>query len=73
MASNAPPKCPHCKKGMEYLGNVSRRVYATNPPTWDAVWICRANRVKAIVREGESVNCAPPPLDLDEYRSIVVE
>lgn len=65
-------KCPTCNKTLEYLGNVSRRVYATNPPTWDGVYICRTDRVKAIVREGESLTLAPPPMDLDEYRRIDV-
>lgn len=66
-------KCPTCRLALEYLGNVSRIVYPTNPPTWDGVYICRADRVKTVVREGESLNLAPPPADLDEYRRIVVE
>lgn len=66
-------KCSVCKKTMEYLGNVSKVVYATNPPTWDGVYICRTDRTKTIVREGESITCAPSPADLDEYRRIVVE
>lgn len=66
-------KCSVCKKTMEYLGNVSKIVYATNPPTWDGVYICRADRTKTIVREGESIECARPPTDLDEYRRVVVE
>lgn len=66
-------KCSVCKKTMEYLGNVSKIVYATNPPTWDGMYICRLDRLKTIVREGESLNLPPPPADLDEYRRIVVE
>lgn len=66
-------KCPICKQGMEYLGNVSGRVYATNPPSWDGVYICRKDRTKTIVREGDNGTVGLPPLDLDEYRRVALE
>jgi hypothetical protein len=66
-------KCPTCKKAMEYLGNVSKLVYTPITPQWDAVYICRKDRVKTLIREGEEAVVALPPLGLDEYRRITVE
>lgn len=66
-------KCPTCKQTMEYLGNVSRQIYTPVTPQWDGVYICRKDRVKTLVREGEEAIVAAPPLGLDEYRRIVVE
>lgn len=66
-------KCPKCKRPMEYLGNVSRLMYSTNPPLWDGVYICRVDRLKTTIREGMAVDVAKPPPDLDEYRAVVVE
>lgn len=43
--------CKKCKQSMEFLGNISNIIYASYPPQWDEVYICRNCKEKKTLRE----------------------
>lgn len=42
--------CEVCKKPMENIGNVDNKVYTSNPPQWNEVYICVKDKRRKTVR-----------------------
>lgn len=60
--------CPECNEPMENLGNLSGVVMASNPPQWDVTYVCRADKLKKVVRKHGTMNF---PEDLSGYKVLL--
>lgn len=63
--------CSKCGNAMDNLGNIENKIYCSNPPQWDEVWVCHKCKLKRTIRIVGSGTLHNSKIDLSEYLEIL--